>query len=155
MFGSSGNLLSSACCRSVTHPHRIKHPSPPPVAVFWPDRVQASLRLILCFLGFLVFFLRFLCIYFGFLVFILVFCCIAFLSVSMFFAVSANLLCVSFIALRPLLGFFRALTATSFHRALLCIGSIYTRLVSFPVFLFACIQFCCFSFPCISLVICL
>jgi hypothetical protein len=86
--------------------------------------------------------------------FCLVFCCITFLSVCVFlsfFAVSADLLRASFAALRPLLSFFRAPTATSFHRALLCTGSTYTRSVSFPVFLFTCIQLCCFYFSCISL----
>jgi hypothetical protein len=86
--------------------------------------------------------------------FCLVFCCIIFLSVSMFlcfFAVSADLLRTSFTALRPLLSFFRAPTAMSFHRALLCTGSTYTRSVSFLVFLFACIQLCCFYFSCILL----
>jgi hypothetical protein len=48
---------------------------------------------------------------------VLLFC--LFLS---FFAVSADLLRASFAALRPLLSFFRAPTATSFHRALLCTG---------------------------------
>jgi hypothetical protein len=86
--------------------------------------------------------------------FCLVFCCITFLSVLCFlsfFTVSVDLLRASFAALRSLLSFFRAPTATSFHRALLCTGSTYTRSVSFLVFLFACIQLCCFSFPCISL----
>jgi hypothetical protein len=63
-----------------------------------------------------------------------------------FFVVSIDLLNASFAALRPLLGFFRAPTAMSFHHALLCTGSTYTRSVSFHVFLFACIQFCCFFF---------
>jgi hypothetical protein len=72
-----------------------------------------------------------------------------------FFAVSVDLLRAGFIALHPLLSFFRAPTAMSFHCALLCTGSMYTRSISFPVFLFACIQLCCFSFPCISFVICL
>jgi hypothetical protein len=84
---------------------------------------------------------------------VLLFC--LFLCFFSFFAVSVDLLCAGFAALRPLLSFFRAPTATSFHRALLCTGSTYTRSVSFPVFLFACIQLCCFSFPCISFVICL
>jgi hypothetical protein len=84
--------------------------------------------------------------------FCLVFCCITFLSVFMFFfLVSADLLHASFAALRPLLSFFCAPTTTSFHRVLLCTRLTYTRSVSFPVFLFACIQLCCFSFPCISL----
>jgi hypothetical protein len=78
-----------------------------------------------------------------------------FLCFLSFFAVSADLLRASFTALRPLLSFFRAPTAMSFHHTLLCTGSTYTRSVSFPVFLFACIQLCCFSFPCISFVICL
>jgi hypothetical protein len=72
-----------------------------------------------------------------------------FLSVSVFlsfFAVSADLLRAGFIALCPLLCFFRTPTATSFHHALLCMGSTYTRSISFPVFLFACIQLCCFFF---------
>jgi hypothetical protein len=68
-----------------------------------------------------------------------------------FFAVSADLLRASFAALRPLLSFFRAPTTTSFYRALLCTRSTYTRSISFSVFLFTCIQLCCFSFPCISL----
>jgi hypothetical protein len=72
-----------------------------------------------------------------------------------FFAVSADLLRSGFAALRPLLSFFCAPTVMSFHRALLCTGSTYTQSVSFHVFLFACIQLCCFSFPCISSVICL
>jgi hypothetical protein len=83
----------------------------------------------------------------------LLFC--LFMCFLSFFAVSADLLRAGFAAFRPLLSFFRAPTATSFHRALLCTGSTYTRSVSFPVFLFACIQLCCFSFPCISFVICL
>jgi hypothetical protein len=78
-----------------------------------------------------------------------------FLCFLSFFAVYANLLRAGFVALRPLLSFFRAPTATSFHRALICIGSTYTRSISFPVFLFAYIQLCCFSFPYISFVICL
>jgi hypothetical protein len=52
-----------------------------------------------------------------------------------FFAVSVDLLYVSFTALCPLLDFFRAPTTMSFHSALLCTGSAYTRSVSFPVFL--------------------
>jgi hypothetical protein len=82
-------------------------------------------------------------------VFVLVFCCITFflfLCFLGFFVVFADLLCVGFTVLRSLLGFFRTLTATSFHLALLCMGSAYTRSVSFPVFLFACIQFCCLFF---------
>jgi hypothetical protein len=51
-----------------------------------------------------------------------------------FFVVSVDLLRASFAALRPLLSFFRVPTATSFHRALFCTGSTYTRSVSFPVF---------------------
>jgi hypothetical protein len=70
-----------------------------------------------------------------------------FLCFLSFFAVFADRLCAGFVALRPLLSFFRAPTATSFHRALLCTGSTYTRSVSFPVFLFVCIQLCCFFFP--------
>jgi hypothetical protein len=92
------------------------------------------------------------------LIFVLVFCCITFLSVSIFFiffVVSPNLFRADFVALCPLLGFFRTPTATSFHRALLYTGSAYMQSVSFPVFLFTCIQFCCFYFPCISFVICL
>jgi hypothetical protein len=54
-------------------------------------------------------------------------------------SVFANLLRAGFAVLRPLLGFFRAPTATSFHRALLCTGSAYTRSVSFHLFLFPCI----------------
>jgi hypothetical protein len=46
-------------------------------------------------------------------------------------SVFADLLRINFVALHPLLGFFRTPTVTSFHRALLC-----TRSVSFPVFLF-------------------
>jgi hypothetical protein len=46
-----------------------------------------------------------------------------FLCFFSFFAVSADLLHASFVALRPLLILFRAPTATSFHRALLCTGS--------------------------------
>jgi hypothetical protein len=84
---------------------------------------------------------------------VLLFC--LFLCFLSFFALSADLLCTSFVALRPLLGFFRAPTAMNFHCAILCTGLTYTQLVSFIVFLFACIQFCCFSFPCISFVICL
>ena len=38
-----GDSLSSACCRFVTRPHRIKHLSPPPAAMFRLDRVRASL----------------------------------------------------------------------------------------------------------------
>jgi hypothetical protein len=83
------------------------------------------------------------------------FFCLFLCFLSFFFAVSADLLRAGFVALRPLLSFFRAPTVTSFHRALLCTGSTYTRSVSFPVFLFACIQLCCFSFLCISFVICL
>jgi hypothetical protein len=74
---------------------------------------------------------------------------------SFFFPVSADLLRASFVALRPLLSFFCAPTATSFHCSILCMKSTYTQSVSFPVFLFAYIQLCCFSFPCISFVICL
>jgi hypothetical protein len=84
---------------------------------------------------------------------VLLFC--LFLCFLSFFVVSADLLRASFAALRPLLSFFHAPTATTFHRALLCTGSTYTRSVSFLVFLFACIQLCCFSFSCISFVICL
>jgi hypothetical protein len=84
---------------------------------------------------------------------VLLFC--LFLCFLSFFAIFANLLYASFAALHPLLSFFRAPTATNFHRALLCTRSTYTRSVSFPVFLFACIQLCYFSFPCISFVICL
>jgi hypothetical protein len=80
-------------------------------------------------------------------VFVLVFCYITFLFVYVFFAVSANLLRTGFAALRPLLGLFRAPTATSFHRTLLCTWSTYTWSVSFPVFLFACINFATFLFP--------
>jgi hypothetical protein len=40
---ASGDSLSSACCKSVTCPHHVKHPSPPPAAVFRSDRVRASL----------------------------------------------------------------------------------------------------------------
>jgi hypothetical protein len=83
----------------------------------------------------------------------LLFC--LFLCFLSFFAVYADLLLVGFAALRPLLSFFRAPIVTSFHRALLCTRSTYTRSISFPVFLFACIQLYCFSFPCISFVICL
>jgi hypothetical protein len=75
---------------------------------------------------------------------VLLFC--LFLCFFSFFAVSADLLRAGFAALRPLLSFFRAPIATSFHRALLCTGSTYTQSVSFPVFLFACIQLCCFFF---------
>jgi hypothetical protein len=78
-----------------------------------------------------------------------------FLCFLSFFAVSTDFLHASFVALRPLLSFFRAPTVMSFHRALLCTGSTYMRSLSFPVFLFVCIQLCCFSFPCISFVICL
>jgi hypothetical protein len=91
------------------------------------------------FFGFPCFLLIFLCICFCFLVFVLVFCCIAFLYVSMFFgffAISVDLLCAGFVALRPLSGFFCAPTTANFHRALLCMGSAYTRSVSFPIFLF-------------------
>jgi hypothetical protein len=84
---------------------------------------------------------------------VLLFC--LFLCFLSFFVVSTDLLRASFATLRPLLSFFCAPTATSFYRALLCMGSTYTRSVSLPVFLFACIQLCCFSFPCISFVICL
>jgi hypothetical protein len=38
----------------------------------------------------------------------------------------ADLLRPGFVALRPLLGFFRATIATSFHHVLLCTGSTYT-----------------------------
>jgi hypothetical protein len=77
-------------------------------------------------------------------VFVLVFCRITFMSISMsffwvFFAVSADFLRAGFTSLYPLLGFFRAPTATSFHRTFLCMGSTYTRSVYFSVFLFACI----------------
>jgi hypothetical protein len=84
---------------------------------------------------------------------VLLFC--PFLCFLSFFAVSADLLHTSFVALRPLLSFFYAPTVTSFHHVLLCTGSTYTRSVSFHVFLFACVQLCCFSFPYISFVICL
>jgi hypothetical protein len=84
---------------------------------------------------------------------VLLFC--LFLCFLSFFAVSADLLRTSFATLHPLLSFFRAPTATSFHSALLCTGSTYTRLIYFLVFLFAYIQLCCFSFPCILFVICL
>jgi CHASE2 domain-containing sensor protein len=63
-----------------------------------------------------------------------------------FFAVSADLLRAGFATLHPLLGFFRTPTTTSFHCALLCMGSTYTRSVSFSIFLFTCIQLCCFFF---------
>jgi hypothetical protein len=66
-----------------------------------------------------------------------------------------DLLRACFAALHPLLGFFHAPTTTSFHYALLCTRSMYTRSVSFPIFLFAYIQLYCFSFSCISFVICL
>jgi hypothetical protein len=82
-------------------------------------------------------------------VFVLVFCYITFLSVSVFFGFFysfGDLLCTDFATLRPLLGFFRAPTMTSFYRALLCMGSTYMRSVFFSVFLFTCIQFYCFFF---------
>jgi hypothetical protein len=78
-------------------------------------------------------------------VFVLVFCYITFMFVSMFFrfffffTVSVDLLHDGFVALHPLLDFFHAPTVTSFHRALLCKGSVYKRSVSFPVFIFVCI----------------
>jgi hypothetical protein len=64
-----------------------------------------------------------------------------------FFAVSADLLRASFAALHPLLSFFRAPTATSFHRALLCTRSTYTRSVSFPVFFLLVFSYIAFLFP--------
>jgi hypothetical protein len=78
---------------------------------------------------------------------ILLFC--LFLCFLSFFVVSADLLHAGFAALRPLLSFFHTPTATSFHLTLLCTRSTYTRSISFPVFLFACIQLYCFYFPCI------
>jgi hypothetical protein len=89
------------------------------------------------------------------LVFVLVFCCITFLFVSVFFCSFCRSSPRQFRCFYPLLGFFRTPTATSFHRALLCTGSANSRSVSFPVFLFACIQLYFFSFHCISFVICL
>jgi hypothetical protein len=71
-------------------------------------------------------------------------CFYVFLS---FFAVSADLLRASFATLRPLLSFFRAPTATSFHRTLLCTGSTYTRLVSFSVFFLLVFNYVAFLFP--------
>ena len=75
MFGVS---LPSDLMGVLFVPNSIKLPSPPPSAVFRPDRVRTSIRLIVCFF-------RFPCICFGFLC-ILVFvvslyllCCIAFL----------------------------------------------------------------------------
>jgi hypothetical protein len=64
-----------------------------------------------------------------------------------FFTVSADLLRASFATLRPLLSFFRAPTATSFHRALLCTGSTYTRSVSFSVFFLLVFSYVAFLFP--------
>jgi hypothetical protein len=89
-------------------------------------------------------------------IFVLVFHCITFLFVCgflvfwffffgfffffFFFAVSTNLFHASFAALRPLLGFFRAPTATSFHCALL---PLYSSLYGVSVYVI------CF-FPCSS-----
>jgi hypothetical protein len=84
---------------------------------------------------------------------VLLFC--LFLCFFSFFAVSTDLLRADFAAFLPLLSFFRAPTTTSFHHALLCTESTYTQSVSFPIFLFACIQLCCFFSSCISYVICL
>jgi hypothetical protein len=102
------------------------------------DPVPSSLLLIprllhpgFCF-GVLLHFFFFVCFY-------------VFLS---FFAVSADLLSASFIALRPLLSFFRAPTTMSFHCALLCTGSTYTRSVSFPFFFFLLVfSYVAFLFP--------
>jgi hypothetical protein len=56
-----------------------------------------------------------------------------------FFVVFVDLLRASFAALRPLLGFFHSLAATSFHCALLCTGSTYMQSVFFRV------SFCLYS----------
>ena len=62
-------------------------------------------------------------------------------------SVSTDLLRTGFAAFRPLLGFFCAPTATSFHRALLCTRSAYTRSISFPVFLLLVFSYAAFLFP--------
>jgi hypothetical protein len=146
-------------------PHCVMHSSPPPAAVFQPNRIRASLRLILCFLGFLLFCLGFsvftlvslYLLWFPWICFgVLLYCFSAYLCVILgFFAVSTDLIRAGFAALRPLHGFFRAPTATSFHYALLCTGhhtsdwflSLYffLRIFSFAAFLFPifCLLFAC------------
>jgi hypothetical protein len=68
---------------------------------------------------------------------VLLFC--LFLYFLSFFAISANLLRASFAALNPLLSFFRAPTATNFHRALLCTRNVHA------IGFFPCISFCLYS----------